>query len=115
MGRPGLRLHPQRPGRRRPGPRRADARGATYEDVWLDLHGGYQGDNFAAALAAAEAFFGAPLDDRLVREAAATVRSPGRLEIVGHDPLVVLDGAKNLEGAERAAAAVARGVRRPDR
>ena len=86
---------------------------ATYEDVWLDLHGSYQGDNFAAALAAAEAFFGAPLDDRLVREAAATVRSPGRLEIVGHDPLVVLDGAKNLEGAERAAAAVARGVRRP--
>ena len=81
---------------------------ATYEDVWLDLHGGYQGDNFAAALVAAEAFFGAPLDDGLVREAAATVRSPGRLEIVGHDPLVVLDGAKNLEGAERAAAAVAR-------
>ena len=35
------------------------------------------------------------------------MRSPGRLEIVGHDPLVVLDGAKNLEGAERAAAAVA--------
>jgi dihydrofolate synthase/folylpolyglutamate synthase len=80
---------------------------ATYEDVWLDLHGSYQGDNFAAALAAAEAFFGAPLDDRLVRDAAATVRSPGRLEIVGRDPLVVLDGAKNLEGAERAAAAVA--------
>jgi dihydrofolate synthase/folylpolyglutamate synthase len=79
---------------------------ASYEDVWLDLHGSYQGDNFAAALAAAEAFFGAPLDDRLVREAAATVRSPGRLEIVGHEPLLVLDGAKNLEGAERAAAAV---------
>jgi len=79
---------------------------ATYEDVWLDLHGSYQGDNFAAALAAAEAFFGSPLDDRLVREAAATVRSPGRLEIVGHDPLVLLDGAKNLEGAHRAAEAV---------
>jgi dihydrofolate synthase/folylpolyglutamate synthase len=81
--------------------------GAAYEDVWLDLHGGYQGDNFAAALAAAEAFFGAPIDDRLVRQAAATVRSPGRLEIVGREPLVVLDGAKNLEGAQRAAAAVA--------
>ncbi len=79
---------------------------AAYEDVFLDLHGSYQGDNFAAALAAAEAFFGSPLDDTLVREAAATVRSPGRLEIVGHDPLVILDGAKNLEGAERAAAAV---------
>jgi dihydrofolate synthase/folylpolyglutamate synthase len=81
--------------------------GATYEGVWLDLHGSYQGHNFAIALAAAEAFFGAPLDDRLVRRAAGTVRSPGRLEIVGQSPLVVLDGAKNLEGATAAAAAVA--------
>ncbi len=80
--------------------------GATYEDVWLDLHGSHQGHNFAAALAAAEAFFGSPLDDKLVREAAGTVRSPGRLEIVRRDPLVVLDGAKNLEGAAAAAAAV---------
>ena len=37
---------------------------ARYDDVWLDLHGRHQGDNFAAALAAAEAFFAAPLDDR---------------------------------------------------
>jgi dihydrofolate synthase / folylpolyglutamate synthase len=81
--------------------------GASYEGVWLDLHGSHQGDNFAAALAAAEAFFGEPLDDNLVREAAALVRSPGRLEIVGREPLVVLDGAKNLEGAQAAAAAVA--------
>ncbi|HVA74662.1 MAG TPA: folylpolyglutamate synthase/dihydrofolate synthase family protein [Acidimicrobiales bacterium] len=81
--------------------------GATYEGVWLDLHGRHQGENFAAALAACEAFFGGPLDDRLVREAAGTVRSPGRLEIVGRQPLVVLDGAKNLEGAHRAAEAVA--------
>ncbi len=79
---------------------------AEYEGVWLDLHGAHQGYNFAAALAAAEAFFGSALDDRLVREAAATVSSPGRLEIVGHDPLIVLDGAKNLEGATAAAAAV---------
>ena len=80
--------------------------GAGYEGVWLDLHGSHQGDNFAAALAATEAFFGQPTDDKLVREAAATVRSPGRLEIVRRQPLVVLDGAKNLEGAHAAAAAV---------
>jgi dihydrofolate synthase/folylpolyglutamate synthase len=73
----------------------------------LDLHGSHQGENFAAALAAAEALFGEPLDDNLVREAAALVRSPGRLEIVGREPLVVLDGAKNLEGALASAAAVA--------
>jgi dihydrofolate synthase/folylpolyglutamate synthase len=81
--------------------------GATYEGVWLDLHGPHQGLNFACALAAAEAFFGAALDDKLVREAAATVSSPGRMEIVRRDPLVVLDGAKNLEGATAASVAVA--------
>ncbi len=80
---------------------------ASYEGVWLDLHGSHQGRNFACALAGAEAFFDAPLDDRLVREAAATVSSPGRMEIVRRSPLVVLDGAKNLEGATAAAAAVA--------
>jgi dihydrofolate synthase/folylpolyglutamate synthase len=81
--------------------------GATYETVWLDLHGAHQGRNFAAAVAAAEAFFGATIEDKLVREAAGTVSSPGRMEIVGRDPLIVLDGAKNLEGAATAAAAVA--------
>ncbi|HWE57222.1 MAG TPA: folylpolyglutamate synthase/dihydrofolate synthase family protein [Acidimicrobiales bacterium] len=81
--------------------------GADYEGVWLDLHGSHQGRNFACALAAVEAFFGAAVDDKLVREAAATVSSPGRMEIVWKEPLVVLDGAKNLEGAEAASQAVA--------
>jgi len=81
--------------------------GTEYESVWLDLHGPHQGWNFAYGLAAAEAFFGASLDDRLVREAAATVSSPGRMEILERTPLIVLDGAKNLEGAASAAAAVA--------
>lgn len=79
--------------------------GARYGDVFLDLHGSYQGDNFAGALAAAEAFFGAPLDEALVRQAAASVRSPGRMEVVRQRPTVVLDGAKNPDGARRAAAA----------
>jgi dihydrofolate synthase/folylpolyglutamate synthase len=80
---------------------------ASYDGVWLDLHGAHQGRNFSCSLAAAEAFFGAALDDKLVREAAATVSSPGRMEIVSREPLVVLDGAKNLEGAAAAWAAVA--------
>ncbi|MGI8492413.1 MAG: bifunctional folylpolyglutamate synthase/dihydrofolate synthase [Acidimicrobiales bacterium] len=79
---------------------------ANYGGVWLDLHGAHQADNFAAALAAVEAFFGAAVEDDLVREAAATVRSPGRMEVVSTSPLVVLDGAKNLEGARCAAAAL---------
>lgn len=78
-----------------------------YEDVWLDLHGAHQGWNFASAVAACEAFFDAPLDEKLVREAAGGVSSPGRLEVVSTDPLVVLDGAKNLEGATASASALA--------
>jgi dihydrofolate synthase/folylpolyglutamate synthase len=81
--------------------------GAEYEGVWLDLHGRHQADNFAAGLVAVEAFFGAPVEDGLVREAAGSLRSPGRLEIVSRRPLVVLDGAKNLEGARAAATAIA--------
>ncbi|MHB1534356.1 MAG: bifunctional folylpolyglutamate synthase/dihydrofolate synthase [Acidimicrobiales bacterium] len=80
--------------------------GAWYEGVWLDLHGRHQADNFVAALVATEAFFGAPVEESLVRHAAGTVRSPGRLEVVRRHPLVVLDGAKNVEGARRAAAAL---------
>lgn len=79
---------------------------ALYEGLWLDLHGGHQGWNFAAAVAAVEAFFGAPLDDKLVRDAAATVSSPGRMEVVSSEPLVVLDGAKNLEGASASGVAM---------
>lgn len=76
---------------------------ARYEGVWLGLHGRHQGDNFLAALAATEAFFAAPVDDAMVRQAAATLLSPGRMEVVGRRPLVILDGAKNLEGAASAA------------
>ncbi len=38
--------------------------------------------------------------------AAASVSSPGRLEVVRQRPLVVLDGAKNVAGAESSSAAV---------
>ncbi|MHB1930036.1 MAG: bifunctional folylpolyglutamate synthase/dihydrofolate synthase, partial [Acidimicrobiales bacterium] len=81
--------------------------GASYEGVWLAVHGHHQGANFATAVAAVEALFEAPVEDELVREAGAATRSPGRLEVVGRRPVVVLDGAKNVEGARRAAAAVA--------
>jgi dihydrofolate synthase / folylpolyglutamate synthase len=80
--------------------------GARYEDIFLALHGRHQADNFVDALVAAEAFFGLPVEEDLVVEAAATVRSPGRLEVVGRRPLVILDGAKNVPGARTAAAAI---------
>jgi dihydrofolate synthase/folylpolyglutamate synthase len=80
---------------------------ADHRDVFVDLHGRYQADNFATALVAVEAFFDAAVHPDLVAEAAATVASPGRLEVVGRQPLVVLDGAKNVEGATASAASLA--------
>jgi len=81
--------------------------GGTYDEVFLPLHGEHQGDNAAIALAAAEAFFQRPLDDELVREAFASVENPGRFEVLGHDPLVILDGAHNPDGARAAASTLA--------
>ncbi len=81
--------------------------GASYDDVYLPLHGAHQGDNAAIALAAAEAFFGAPLDAEVIEDAFAGVRVPGRLEVVSRQPLVVLDGAHNPAGAAAAAEAIA--------
>ena len=78
--------------------------GATYEGVWLGVHGRHQADNFAVALAASEAFFGAPIEEGLVREAAAGWRLPGQLEVVGHRPTVLVDTASDPLGASSVAA-----------
>lgn len=74
-----------------------------YEDVLIALHGRHQADNASLALAAAEAFFDAPLTEEVVAEALAATTVPGRFEVVGHRPLLILDGAHNPDGARAAA------------
>ncbi len=73
--------------------------GATYDDVFLPLFGAHQAENAAAALAAVEAFLAFPLDPGVVAEGFAASTSPGRLEVVSRQPLVLLDGAHNEAGA----------------
>ncbi len=68
------------------------------DEVYLPVHGAHQGDNLALAVAAAEAFFDRPLDGAVVGEALADLKIPGRFEIMGREPLVVLDGAHNPDG-----------------
>lgn len=80
---------------------------ALYSDVFLGLHGAHQGDNAACAVAAAEALFAAPLDSSVVEEAFSAASSPGRMEVVGRHPLVLLDGAHNPAGAVAAAQTLA--------
>jgi dihydrofolate synthase/folylpolyglutamate synthase len=78
----------------------------AYEALGLSLHGRHQVDNFAVAVAAAEALFGRALDEAGVREAAASVSAPGRMEVVQHDPPVMLDGAHNPQAMSALAAAL---------
>lgn len=73
---------------------------SDYIDLFVPLHGWHQGDNTAVAIAAVEAFFGASLDTDVVNEGLANVSMPGRFEVVGHQPLVILDGAHNPAGAD---------------
>lgn len=84
--------------------------GGLYEDVFLPLHGRHQAANAAVALAAAEAFLGAGADNQLdadaVRQAFASVTTPGRLEPVRSAPTVLLDAAHNPHGAQALAAAL---------
>jgi dihydrofolate synthase / folylpolyglutamate synthase len=71
-----------------------------YGDLYLPLHGAHQVDNAAIALTAAECFVGERIAEEIVAEAFASVRSPGRLEVVGRQPLLLLDGAHNFAGAQ---------------
>jgi dihydrofolate synthase/folylpolyglutamate synthase len=73
---------------------------ADYIDLFVPLHGWHQGDNTAVAIMAVESFFGNALDQETLQEGLASVVMPGRFEVVGHQPLVILDGAHNPAGAE---------------
>jgi dihydrofolate synthase/folylpolyglutamate synthase len=71
-----------------------------YQDVFVPLHGAHQGENAAVALTAVEAFFAAPLPEDLVHEGFANVEMPGRFEVMGVQPLAIIDGAHNPPGAD---------------
>ncbi len=74
-----------------------------YTDVFVPLHGRHQGDNAVVALTAVESFFAAPLARDIVEEGFAGVVMPGRFEVLGHRPLVIVDGAHNPAGADSCA------------
>ncbi len=84
------------------GGRSLDLRTPTtiYSDIFLPLHGAHQGENASVALAAVETFFAAPLAEDVVREGFANVTMPGRFEVLGVQPLTIIDGAHNPPGAD---------------
>jgi dihydrofolate synthase / folylpolyglutamate synthase len=81
----------------------------THRELFVPLHGPHQGENATIAIAAAEAFFGRAVDEEVLAAALASVTVPGRLEVVRHSPLVVLDGAHNRDGARALADALREG------
>jgi dihydrofolate synthase/folylpolyglutamate synthase len=77
-----------------------------YSDIFLPLFGAHQGVNALTAVVASESFIDAPLGQEVVEEGCAESRSPGRMEIVHREPLVLVDGAHNVAGAQTLATAL---------
>jgi dihydrofolate synthase/folylpolyglutamate synthase len=73
---------------------------SLYDELVLPLNGRHQGDNASLAIMAVEEFFDAPLARELIIEGFANVDMPGRFEVMGRQPLVIIDGAHNPAGAE---------------
>jgi dihydrofolate synthase/folylpolyglutamate synthase len=69
-----------------------------YEDLFLPIHGRHQVDHLATAIATCEMFMGRELDHDSLAIAVGSMSAPGRLEVVGRRPLVLLDGAHNEQG-----------------
>ena len=81
----------------------------VYRDHFLPLFGDHQGHNAALAIAAVESFLGQgtqPLVGDVLAEGLAEATSPGRLQVIGTDPTVVVDAAHNPHGAHALAAAL---------
>ncbi|WP_460773564.1 bifunctional folylpolyglutamate synthase/dihydrofolate synthase [Microbacterium sp. GXF7504] len=83
--------------------------GGAYPEQYLPQYGAHQGRNAALALAAVESLLGRPgepLAADTVAEGFATASSPGRLQLVGTDPTVLVDAAHNPHGAKALVAAL---------
>jgi dihydrofolate synthase / folylpolyglutamate synthase len=84
-------------------------RAGTYRDLFLPLFGRHQAQNAAVAIASVEAFLGDGsqlLVGDVLAEGLATATSPGRLQIIGTEPTVLVDAAHNPHGAAAVAAAI---------
>jgi dihydrofolate synthase/folylpolyglutamate synthase len=89
---------------RRRGPGVIDFRGRKnfWPNLTLGLWGSHQIVNASLALVAAEALseLGYSLAEEHIRKGVRQVKWPGRLEIVGENPRVLLDGAHNPAGTK---------------
>ncbi|MBI4589271.1 MAG: bifunctional folylpolyglutamate synthase/dihydrofolate synthase [Candidatus Rokubacteria bacterium] len=82
--------------------------GWNLEPLFLPLLGSFQPQNALLAVAAVKALTaaGVRVPEAAVREGLARVRWPGRFQIVGRNPWIVLDGAHNPAGAQALASSL---------
>jgi dihydrofolate synthase/folylpolyglutamate synthase len=71
-----------------------------YDDLFVGVHGRHQLDNVGLAIAAVEAIGGSKLPKDAVRAAFHEATPPGRVEVLGREPLVIADVAHNTMAAE---------------
>ncbi len=82
-------------------------RAGRYEGLFVPLLGAHQAQNAAVAIAAVETFLGdgrQPITGDVLAEGLAAATSPGRLQIAGSGPTLVLDAAHNPHGVAAMAA-----------
>jgi len=82
---------------------------ATYEELYLPLYGAHQGRNAALAIAAVESLIGGgtqPIAPDVLADGLGAATSPGRLQLVGVAPTVLVDSAHNPHGARSLVAAL---------
>lgn len=80
-----------------------------YAEQYLPILGRHQGENAALAIAAVEALIGdasQAITDEVLTEGLQEATSPGRLQLVGIEPTVVVDAAHNPHGAAALAQAL---------
>lgn len=80
-----------------------------YVDEYLPIYGAHQGHNAALAVAAVESLIGGatqPIGGDILSEGLQGATSPGRLQLLGIAPTVVVDAAHNPHGAAALAQAL---------
>ena len=75
---------------------------APHKDLKLPLMGTYQPNNATVAITAVEILRnkGYEISDEAIKTGIASVKWPGRFEVLGESPVFILDGAHNPQGAQ---------------
>ncbi|MEV7691756.1 folylpolyglutamate synthase/dihydrofolate synthase family protein [Microbacterium sp. NPDC089189] len=80
-----------------------DGRAGQYRELYLPLYGAHQARNAALAIAAVESLVGGaeqPIAADVLLDGLGHATSPGRLQLIGAHPTVVVDAAHNPHGAQ---------------